>query len=125
MLESLDGGPPEQPSSDGSTGSSVAVGEIERLTIHADTQKQRIRELEQGVTQLQHALDARVTIERAIGMLAERFGLQLADAVELLRSAARHGRLETRELANEITESREATPAPITEALRRRDSGAE
>jgi hypothetical protein len=40
-------------------------------------------------TQLQHALDSRVVIEQAKGMLADRHGIGLSDAFERLRNHAR------------------------------------
>src|SRR5882724_6970176 len=69
--------------------------EIQRLVVYADAQERK-------VTQLQAALDSRVAIERAIGMLAERFGLLFPDAFELLRAAARNSRCEVRALAAEL-----------------------
>jgi ANTAR domain len=65
-------------------------------------------------------LEARVVVERGIGILAERFELPVPDAVEVLLSAARHSRRKTWSLAKEITESRKRTPGAITDALRRR-----
>lgn len=41
------------------------------------------------IEQLQHALDARVTVEQAKGVLSERFGTSVADAYQLLRGYAR------------------------------------
>jgi len=52
------------------------------------------RKLEQTVAQLEHALTARVRVEQAIGVLAERHRLRPRQAFELLRSVARaQGRL--------------------------------
>src|SRR5215471_18283199 len=44
------------------------------------------RKLEQTVAQLEHALTARVRVEQAIGVLAERHRLRPRQAFELLRS---------------------------------------
>jgi hypothetical protein len=41
------------------------------------------------IEQLQHALDGRVTVEQAKGVLSERFEISLADAYQLLRQYAR------------------------------------
>jgi AmiR/NasT family two-component response regulator len=82
--------------------------EIERLTHYADAQERKVNEL-------QHALESRVVIEQAVGMLAERFELTVADAFELLRRAARESRTELRTIARELTVSR-ATPGAIAAA---------
>jgi ANTAR domain len=55
-----------------------------------------------------------------VGMLCERFGLEIGDAFELLRAAARNSRKKVRALATEITQTREQTPQEIAEAVRRR-----
>jgi AmiR/NasT family two-component response regulator len=63
---------------------------------------------------LQRALDTRVVIEQAKGVLAERFGLEIADAFHLLRRAARSNRMRLHDLATRVVESRE-TPREIEE----------
>ena len=83
--------------------------EMERLVVYADAQERK-------VSQLQTALDARVVIEQAIGILAERFVLPFADAFEVLRAAARNSRREVRAVAEELRASRD-TPLAITEIL--------
>ena len=83
--------------------------EMDRLVFYADAQERK-------VSQLQIALDARVVIEQAIGILSERFVLPFADAFEVLRSAARNSRREVRAVAEELRSSRE-TPLSISEAL--------
>ena len=92
--------------------------EIGRLIVHAEAQDRKLRELELVVVQLQSALDSRVVIERAVGIVAERFGLSIADAFDLLRTAARASRRELRALAEEIVESRPHTPAAVSAARR-------
>jgi AmiR/NasT family two-component response regulator len=62
--------------------------------------------------QLQHALDSRVAIEQAKGVLAERYGLTFDEAFELLRRAARSNRLKLQELAVRVTPGGE-TPSEI------------
>jgi hypothetical protein len=83
--------------------------EMERLVVYADAQERK-------VSQLQAALDARVVIEQAIGILAERFVLPFADAFEVLRAAARNSRREVRVVAEELRATRE-TPLGISEVL--------
>ena len=77
-----------------------------------------LAELRARVGQLQTALDTRVVIEQAKGVLAERFGLPISDAFLLLRYAARSSRQNIHELANDVVSSRE-TPNPVTVAIAR------
>jgi AmiR/NasT family two-component response regulator len=52
--------------------------------------------------QLQHALDSRVVIEQAKGMLAERLGLSPEDAFEVLRGMARSNRVRIHDVAHSV-----------------------
>ena len=89
--------------------------EIRRLTLQIGAQERYVGDLEVTIANLRHALEARVVIDRAIGMLAERFHLTPREAFELLRSAARTSRRKVRSLSEEITDSRESTPGEITD----------
>jgi hypothetical protein len=63
------------------------------------------RKLEQTVAQLEHALTARVRVEQAIGVLAERHRLRPRQAFELLRSVARAQGRRVLEMATEVVDS--------------------
>jgi anti-anti-sigma factor len=52
--------------------------------------------------QLQHALDSRVLIEQAKGVLAERHGIDVEQAFERMRAFARNTRRTVREIADGI-----------------------
>jgi AmiR/NasT family two-component response regulator len=62
---------------------------------------------------LQRALDTRVVIEQAKGVLAERFGLEVDEAFALLRRTARNHRMSIHALAGRVVATRE-TPPEIT-----------
>jgi hypothetical protein len=66
--------------------------------------------------QLQTALESRVAIEQAKGMLAERLGVTVDEAFELLRSGARKNGTKLRGLAEEVVRSSE-TPMEIEQVL--------
>jgi ANTAR domain len=55
--------------------------------------------------QLQIALDSRIVIEQAKGVLAERQNLSPEDAFDRLRRTARHDRVKLHELAAEVVSS--------------------
>ena len=60
--------------------------------------------------QLQHALESRVAIEQAKGVVAERYGVGVEEAFELIRSAARANRVKLHDLARAIKPGRETPP---------------
>ena len=62
--------------------------------------------------QLQQALDSRVVIEQAKGVLAERYRIGIDEAFALLRRSARNHRLRLHALAAAVVASRE-TPTEI------------
>lgn len=68
---------------------------------------------------LRRALDTRIVIEQAKGVLAERLRVSPEDAFELLRAGARDGRARVHDLARDVVESRD-TPKPILRQLERR-----
>jgi hypothetical protein len=108
-------------SADGDGSAATATdAEIARLTVYAEVRERKVSELQATVGQLQTAFDSRVVIDRALGMLAERFDLPIPDAFELLRGAARDSRREVRALAEEITTARAETPPEVVSALERR-----
>jgi AmiR/NasT family two-component response regulator len=65
-------------------------------------------ELENG--QLRHALASRIVIEQAKGILAERLGLEIEAAFELLRRTARSNRRPIHGVAEAVVSSRETPP---------------
>jgi hypothetical protein len=67
-----------------------------------DPADSRIAALERTVAQLEHALAARVSTERAIGVLAERHGTCPREAFESLRRSARSQGRAVVELAREV-----------------------
>jgi hypothetical protein len=68
----------------------------------ADPRDEEIAALRRTVGQLEHALAARVSIERAIGVLAERHGTTPREAFEELRRHARSQGRAAHELASEV-----------------------
>ncbi|WP_104526468.1 ANTAR domain-containing protein, partial [Blastococcus atacamensis] len=77
----------------------------------ADPLDARIAALERTVAQLEHALAARVSTERAIGVLAERNGSSPRTAFEELRGQARTQGRPVVELAREVLDGLAADPA--------------
>jgi len=63
---------------------------------------------------LQRALDSRIVIEQAKGILAERFELGVEEAFHVLRRASRSHRLRLRELAATVVGEPETPPEILT-----------
>jgi hypothetical protein len=61
--------------------------------------------LRASIAQLEHALAARVTVEQAIGVLAERLSATPRDAFESLRKVARRGGIRVHDLARDVVRS--------------------
>jgi len=73
--------------------------------------------------QLETALESRIVIEQAKGILAERYALTMDDAFALLRQAARRNRSSLRVLARAVVSSPDFTPEPILAMLARAERG--
>src|SRR3712207_4015425 len=78
----------------------------------ADPRDTRLGALERTVAQLEHALAARVSTERAIGVLAERQGTTPQAAFEQLRRNSRSQGRPVPELAREVLDDLVARSAP-------------
>lgn len=64
----------------------------------------KLNSAEQRAGQLQTALDSRVVIERATGILTERYGMELQEAFETIRQYARSHNRKLREVCQEIVD---------------------
>jgi len=80
--------------------------------------RDRLERAEKVVDDLQAALDSRVVIEQAKGILRERFGWTVDEAFEMLRYAARTARMSIHELAAHVV-ARNDTPNPVVVAIAR------
>jgi AmiR/NasT family two-component response regulator len=72
--------------------------------------------LRERARQLEEALESRIVIEQAKGMLAARHGIDIPSAFEALRGAARSNRLKIHDLAHRVIVEPE-TPAEIARYL--------
>jgi hypothetical protein len=72
------------------------------------------------VQQLEHALTARVRVEQAIGVLAERHRLRTRDAFDLLRSAARTRGRRVIDIAEDVVDSASNSLLRLPEELERK-----
>jgi transcriptional regulator with GAF, ATPase, and Fis domain len=77
-------------------------------------QRDGIRSVEILAVQLQVALDSRVLIEQAKGILAERLGLSVSDAFDLMRQYARSHNRRLREVAHDIVDDTPVLTPQVT-----------
>ena len=82
----------------------------------AEVEREDADELRERVTQLELALESRVVIEQAKGMIAARHHVDLQTAFDALRRAARSNHLILRELAARVI-TEPGTPAEIVQQL--------
>jgi len=100
-------GPPAAPAAGPSAASQgVEADEAARLAV--------------TVAQLEHALSARVRVEQAIGVLAERHRLRPRQAFDLLRNVARSRGQKVTEIAEAVVDSTSNPLLPLPEELARK-----
>lgn len=85
----------------------LSLVEVSTVVPLSDTRTEAVAriELEKAATtaaQLQHALDSRVIIEQAKGILAERHGVDLEEAFERMRALSRRSRRPVRAIAGDV-----------------------
>ena len=96
------------------------VGEtVTGATDHPLNLSETVTRLTDANEQLKGALESRVVIEQAKGVLAERFSLSLDEAFALLRDAARSSRTGLRALAKAVVSEDDGTPDVVLGALTR------
>jgi AmiR/NasT family two-component response regulator len=88
-----------------------ALADVASIAILQD---QMVRQSDVRAGQLQHALDSRVAIEQAKGMLAERAHVDMDQAFTLLRSHARSSRLLLTTVALQVVEGTLAIDEVVT-----------
>ena len=76
----------------------------------ARTLEELLSELLERNRQLEHALESRVIIEQAKGVLVERSGLDVERAFAIRRRSARNTRMPIHMLAARVVASRETPP---------------
>ena len=60
--------------------------------------------------QLQHALESRIAIEQAKGVIAERYGMDVEEAFDAIRRAARSNRMKLHDLVAQIRPGADTPP---------------
>jgi hypothetical protein len=88
-----------------------ALADVASIAILQD---QMVRQSDVRAGQLQHALDSRVAIEQAKGMLAERAHVDMDQAFTMLRSHARSSRLLLTTVALQVVEGTLAIDEVVT-----------
>lgn len=92
-----------KPFAAGEVGLGQALADVAAVGI---LQERAVVEAERRSQQLQHALDNRVLIEQAKGVLAERHGMPPRAAFEMLRRHARNNNRRLRDVCRELMDGR-------------------
>jgi len=108
--ERVDGTPKKRGAADSLIEIALPKGTPPEADIAVRRLIQLVSTLARRAAQLQEALDSRIVIEQAKGVLAERFDLSPDEAFVLLRRAARSNRMPLRRLAAAVMSSRETPP---------------
>ncbi len=77
-------------------------------------QERSLREAEGVAEQLRGALESRVAIEQAKGLVSERVGVNIEAAFELIRSYARRNNVRLRDVARDIAAARRLAAERLT-----------
>jgi ANTAR domain len=86
------------------------------------TEEDEAARLAVTVAQLEHALAARVRVEQAIGVLAERHRLRPRQAFDLLRTVSRSAGQRVIEIAESVVDSASNPLLPLPEELARKQA---
>jgi AmiR/NasT family two-component response regulator len=81
-----------------------------------------LHELRTENAQLRRALESRIAIEQAKGVLSERFGVSPDEAFDAIRRAARNESRKLKDVAEEVLGSTR-TPAAVAREVDRRPGG--
>jgi len=96
-------------------------GAARLVAVEPSTLVRELQRLRAENSQLTQALESRIVIEQAKGVLRERYGLSLESSFELLRHAARSNRINIHVLAAKVITDRE-TPPEFEQVLPKRTS---
>jgi hypothetical protein len=99
-----------------------AKPERERPAAEPPTMEEEAHRLRTTVGQLEHALTARIRVEQAIGVLAERHRIRPRQAFEQLRSAARNRGRRVIDIAADVVASASNPLLQLPEELSRQRS---
>ena len=93
-------------------------GRVERADSIREDEPFELEAAHERIAQLEAALQSRIVIEQAKGVLAERLGIDVDAAFGILRYAARSHRMKLHDVAARVVRER-MTPAPVVVAIAR------
>ena len=98
--------------------SDIEVGTVEDASVAVERLLAVTHATYERRAQLEHALQSRVAIEQAKGIVAERYSVSLDDAFRILRSTARSNRMRLHDVAARVTPATETPPEVCAAVLK-------
>ena len=91
-------------------GTDIEVGTVEEASVAVARLLAVTHATYERRAQLEHALQSRVSIEQAKGVIAERYGLEPDEAFQLIRRTARSNRMKLHDLVGAIKPGQPSPP---------------
>jgi AmiR/NasT family two-component response regulator len=91
-------------------GTDIEVGTVEEASVAVARLLAVTHATYERRAQLEHALQSRVSIEQAKGVIAERYGLEPDEAFQLIRRTARSNRMKLHDLVDAIKPGQPSPP---------------